>query len=262
MIGVLGRAPAEDVIDLIERDDLSALQSIADIDGLPLDMAAIIDATGTDLDRRLETLSDLLARQLGSDVDVGEITATARRVLEQDKYEVAGEGFLDRIGALILAWFDRFLSWLSSALGGPTNTALVVIGVVVLFGLAAFTFLARRRSAALADEFSLERLIAEGGDPAEFERSAAEAAARSSWDEALRYRFLAGLLRLDLSGRISFRPGLTTGEIAATLSDEGFDRLVDVFNDVAYGGRHADEAAYRTSVETWRELLTPERSRS
>jgi hypothetical protein len=262
VIGFLGLAPAEDVIDLIERDDLNALRSVSDIDGVSVDMEAITDAAGADLDRRLETLSDLVGRQSVPDSRMDNVTETARNVLEQSKFEVGGEGFLDRLGALILAWFDRFLAWLSSALGGPTNTALVVIGVVVLLGLAAFTFLARRRSAVLEEEFSLERLIAEGGDPAEFERSAADAAARGSWDEALRYRFLAGLLRLDLSGRISFRPGLTTGEIAATLSDDRFDGLVDVFNDVAYGGRHADEAAYRASVDTWVALLTPERSRS
>ncbi len=259
---ILGLAPAEEVIDLIEAESLERLGSITDVDGEPVDMDAILDAAGNDLDRRLETLADLLARPLTLDADATAAAETARQILTQSKYEVGGEGFLDRLGALILAWFDRFLAWLSSALGGPTNTALVVIGVVVLAGLAAFTFLARRRSAALEQEFSLERLIAEGGDPAEYERTAASAASRGAWDEALRFRFLAGLLRLDLSGRITFRPGLTTGEIAATLSDERFDRLVDVFNDVAYGGRHADEASYRSSVDTWTELLSDERVRA
>ena len=259
---ILGLAPAEDVIELIDAENLDRLRSVTDVDGVPFDMDALLDASGSDLDRRLETLGDLLARPSTLEVDAGSAVETARRVLEQSKYEVGGEGFLDRLGALIVAWFDRFLAWLSSALGGPTNTALVVIGVVVLAGLAAFTFLARRRSATLQEEFSLERLIAEGGDPAEYERSAEAAASRGAWDEALRFRFLAGLLRLDLSGRITFRPGLTTGEIAATLSDERFDHLVDVFNDVAYGGRHADEASYRSSVETWSELLAETRVRT
>jgi hypothetical protein len=259
---ILGLAPAEEVIELIEGTDLDGLRPITDVDGVAIDMGSILDASGTDLDRRLDTLADLLARTGTRDPGADVSIETARRVLEQSKFEIGGEGFLDRLGALILAWFDRFLAWLSSTLGGPTNTALVVIGVVVLAGLAAFTFLARRRSAALEEEFSLERLIAEGGDPTDFERSADAAAARGAWDEALRFRFLAGLLRLDLSGRISFRPGLTTGEIAATLSDDRFDRLVDVFNDVAYGGRHADEAWYRHSADTWAQLLSAERARS
>jgi hypothetical protein len=259
VIRSLGLAPTEEVIELIDGENLEGLRSITDVDGVAIDMGSILDATESDLERRLDTLADLLARPGTPDADAIE---TARRVLEQSKFEIGGEGFLDRLGALILAWFDRFLAWLSSALGGPTNTALVVIGVVVLAGLAAFTFLARRRSAALEEEFSLERLIAEGGDPAEFERSADAAAARGAWDEALRFRFLAGLLRLDLSDRISFRPGLTTGEIAATLADERFDHLVEGFNDVAYGGRHTDEAAYRASADTWSELLSTERARS
>lgn len=261
MIGSLGPASAEEVIELIDGENLDRLRSITDVDGVAVDMGAMLDATGAALDRRLQTLADLFTRP-ASDLDTGAAVETARQVLGRSKYDVGGEGFLDRLGALIIAWFDRFLAWLSSALGGPTNTALVVIGVVVLIGLAAFTFLARRRSAVLEQEFSLERLIAEGGDPAEFERSAGEAAARGAWDEALRFRFLAGLLRLDLSGRISFRPGLTTGEIAASLSDERFDHLVDVFNDVAYGGRHVDESAYRSSVDGWNELLSAERVRS
>lgn len=258
----LGLAPTEEVIELIDAQNLDRLRSVAEVDGVPLEMDVLIDTTASDLDRRLETLGDLLARQSSLAVDAESAVETARQVLGQSKYQVGGEGFLDRFGALILAWFDRFLAWLSSALGGPTNTALIVIGIVVLVGLAAFTFLARRRSATLEEEFSLERLIAEGGDPADFERSAEDAAARGAWDEALRFRFLAGLLRLDLSGRITFRPGLTTGEIAATLSDERFDHLVDMFNDVAYGGRHADEASYRSSVQTWTDVLSDARVRT
>ncbi len=258
---ILGLVPSEEVIDIIDGENLDGLRAITEVDGLAVDMVAISDASGTDLDRRLETLADLLIRPI-TDVDPSAASETARRILAQSKYEVGGEGFLDRLGALILAWLERFLEWLSSALGGPTNTALVVIGVVVIAGLAAFTFLARRRSTVLDQEFSLERLIAEGGDPEEFERSADDAASRGDWDGALRFRFLAGLLRLDLSNRITFRPGLTTGEIAATLADDRFDRLVDVFNDVAYGGRHADEASYRSSADTWDELLSSERART
>lgn len=256
---ILGLIPSEEVIELIDAESLDPLRAVTEVDGMPVDMAAILDATGPDLDRRLETLAELMdgqALNVGPDM-AGE---AARQILERAKYDVGGEGFLDRLGALFLAWFDRFLDWLSSALGGPTNTALVVIGVVVAAGLAAFTFLARRRSAVLDQQFSLERLIAEGGDPAEFERSAEEAASRGDWDQALRFRFLAGLLRLDLSDRITFRPGLTTGEIAATLTDDRFDRLVDAFNDVAYGGRHADEASYRSSAERWDQLLSEERA--
>ncbi len=258
---ILGLVASEHVAELIESGDVAGLRSISDIGGVSVDMPAILDAAGAELDRRLETLADLVGQGSVAGSDPGAAAETARRILGQSKYEVSGEGFLDRIGALLLAWIDRFLDWLTSALGGPTNTALVVIGVVVLAGLAAFTFLARRRSATLDQELTLERLIAEGGDPSEYEKSAVTAAARGSFDEALRYRFLAGLLRLDLTGRITFRPGLTTGEIADTLSDIRFDHLTDVFNDVAYGGRHVDAETYADSAATWADLLTPDRAR-
>ena len=142
---VEARGLSRRIIELIEDNDLDGLRSITDVDGVAVDMGAILDATGSDLDRRLDTLADLLARAGTPNPGAVEATETARRVLEQSKFEIGGEGFLDRLGALILAWLDRFLAWLSSALGGPTNTALVVIGVVVLAGLAAFTFLYLRR---------------------------------------------------------------------------------------------------------------------
>lgn len=258
---ILGLVAAEEVAELIESGDVSGLRSITEVDGIAVDMAAILDTAGADLDRRLDTLADLLASPGTAGSDPAQAAETARRVLEQSKYEVAGEGFLDRIGALLVAWLDRFLDWLTSALGGPTNAALVVIGVVVLAGLAGFTFLARRRSATLDQELTLERLIAVGGDPSEYEDLAEIAAAEGLFDRALRYRFLAGLLRLDLTGRITFRPGLTTGEIADTIADDRFDHLMDVFNDVAYGGRHVDAATYGESAATWEELLAPDRVR-
>ena len=188
------------------------------------------------------------------------VSETARSILQQSKFDVGGESLLDRIGALLLAWFDRFVDWLTDALGGPANAALVVTAVVVAVGIAAFTFLARRRGATLDRTLSFERLVAEGGDPADYERYAAEAASRGAFDEALRNRFLAGLLRLDLRGRITFRPGLTTWEIADRLSDPRFDHLCGTFDDVAYGGRHVDAEGYADAVDTWTDLLAESRT--
>lgn len=248
--------PAEEVAELVETGDLESLRSINEVEGVAVDMQTLLDAAEPALDRRLQTLGDLVDSDGLDPASLGEqVGDTARTVLEQSKYEIGGEGLLDRLGSLLLAWLNRFLDWLTASLGGPTNAALVAIGIVVLVGIAAFTFLARRRSAVLERELSLERLIAEGGDPKHYEDAAADAAAAGAFDEALRYRFLAGLLRLDLVGRITFRPGLTTGEIADRLGDPQFDHLMDTFNDVAYGGRHADAGTYADAVETWHDLL-------
>lgn len=252
----LGSAPSEEVVALIESSDLPALRSVTEIAGTPIDMATILDASESDLVERLGSLKHHVERTFQtvapSDADVGDV---ARSVLEQSKYEVGGESAWDRLGSLLLAWFDQFIEWLTSALGGPTNTAIIFLAVVSVVGFAAFRFFARRRSSAIERELTLERLIADGGDPDTLERQADDAAARGQFETAVRLRFLAGLLRLDLSGRITFRPGLTTSEIADTVDDRRFDRLVDDFNDVVYGGRDATSVHHRDAITGWSQVL-------
>lgn len=245
-------APPEEVVRLIESNDLTGLQSVSDIGGTTVDMGRLLDAPAADLGDRLMTLRSLIERNLmASTPNTADPGAVARGVLQQPKYDLQGESALDRLGSLLLAWFDQFLEWLTSALGGPTNTALVFLAVVSVVGFAAFRFLARKRSGAIDRQLTLERLIAEGGDPADLEQRAADAAAIGDFEMAVRMLFLAGLLRLDLTGRITFRPGLTTGEIADKLDDRLFDQLVDDFNDVVYGGREASGDHYQAALEGW-----------
>ena len=252
----LDSAPSEEVIALLESSNVPALRDVTEINGTPIDMATILDASDADLSGRLGALKLHIERtfQTGTpnETDVG---AVAREVLSQSKYEVGGESAWDRLGALLLAWFDQFIEWLTSALGGPTNTAIIFLAVVSVVGFVAFRFFAGRRSSAIERELTLERLIADGGDPDDLEKQADEAAASGRFETALRLRFLAGLLRLDLSGRITFRPGLTTSEIADTVDDRRFDRLVEDFNDVVYGGRDATSVHSRDAVTGWGRVL-------
>ena len=252
----LSAAPPEEIVRLIDSNDLIGLRDVNDIGGTPVDLSRVLDGSSADLTDRLDTLKSLIERGLSSDspipADPGDV---ARAVLQQSKYELQGEGTLDRLGALLLAWFDQFLDWLTSALGGPTNTALAFLAVVSVVGFAAFRFLARTRSGAIDRQLTLERLIAEGGDPADLEKRAADAADSGDFETAIRMRFLAGLLRLDLIGRITFRPGLTTGEIADKLNDRLFDELMNDFNDVVYGGRETDVDHYRAALTGWDRVL-------
>lgn len=248
--------PAEEVVRLIEAEDLSGLQSVTDIDGTPVDISKMFDGSGSDVSDRLESLRSLVERRfLSSTPETADAGEVAREVLQQSKYDLQGESTLDRLGSLLLAWFDQFLEWLTSALGGPTNTALVFLAVLSVVGFAAFRFLARRRSGAIDRQLTLERLIAEGGDPTDLEQRAADAAAVGDFETAVRMQFLAGLLRLDINGRITFRPGLTTGEIADSLDDRLFDQLVNDFNDVVYGGREASEGHYQAALAGWDRVL-------
>jgi hypothetical protein len=252
----LGAAPPEEVVRLIDSNDVTGLGAVTEIGGTPVDMARLVDAPATDLADRLTTLRSLIERSVVSDTQTpGEPGEVARTVLQQSKYDLQGESMLDRLGALLLAWFDQLIDWLTSALGGPTNTALVFLAIVSIVGFTAFRFLARRRSGAIERHLTLERLMAEGGDPADLEDRAAAAAAGGDFATAVRMRFLAGLLRLDMAGRITFRPGLTTGEIAETIDDRLFDQLASDFNDIAYGGREAGADLYRTAIAGWDRVL-------
>lgn len=258
-----GAAPPEEVIRLIESNDVTGLRSVTDIGGTAVNMGRLLDAPASNLPPRLTTLKSLVERSLIADTSsTGDPGDVARDVLQQSKYDLQAESTLDRLGSLLLAWFDQFLDWLTSALGGPTNTALVFLAVVSAVGFAAFRFLARRRSGVIDRQLTLERLIAEGGDPAVLEGRAAEAAATGDFETAVRMRFLAGLLRLDLEGRITFRPGLTTGEIADTLDDRVFDQLVNDFNDLVYGGREARADHYQSALVGWDRLLAMSEARS
>ena len=147
-------------------------------------------------------------------------------------------------------------------MGGARNAGLLALVVVAIAGLAGFAFLARRRTASVERTTRLERILAEGGDPDELERRADLADREGRHAEAIRHRFVAGLLRLDMAGRITFRPGLTTGAVVEALGDEDFARLARQFEEVAYGGRPASEEMSRASAEGWRSVLSGQAVRS
>ena len=238
---------------MAESGDTEGLTQIQSLDGLPADFARMLEGTPDMIETRLETLERLLRSAADSTNETaGDI---ARAVLEQRKYATPQESTLARAFAQFLAWLGTTWERITAALGGPTQTGLIALAIVAAVGLAAFTLLARRRSAMVDRDLTLERLIEEGGDPTEIERLATTAAESGDYSSAVRYLFLAGLLRLDLTGRIRFRPGLTTGAIVEELTDPAFDSLARTFEDVAYGGRDADQENYSQAMAGWDELL-------
>ena len=80
---------------------------------------------------------------------------------------------------------------------------------------------------------------------ARLERLADEAEAAGAFEQALRLRFRAGLLRLDDGGAIDYRPSISTREVSRKLRSEDFDALATTFDDVVYGGRAAEDADVR-----------------
>jgi hypothetical protein len=98
-------------------------------------------------------------------------------------------------------------------------------------------------------------------DPGELEALAEEAERRGQLAEALRLRFRAGLVRLDLMGALELRPGLTNRAAARTLRSSRFDGLAVDFDEVVYGGRPATADDVGEARSGWPLVLQEARRR-
>ena len=259
-IGATDVSPT-DVAELAEAGDIGSLAEVTAVDGVAVDMARIL--SGSDSGARARAIARLLdggenipgAPFIGEPGD--EIAASlAQRVLDQPKYDVPAESAFDRFLAQAQAWLAELLGRTIAALGGTRNAALVAMLIVAAAGIGGFGFLARRRSASIEATADLVRILAEGGDPVDYDRLAESADREGRFGDSIRYRFVAGLLRLDLAGRITFRPGLTTGQVVDQLADDRFTRLAHDFEEIAYGGRNATAAMRDRTVEEWRAVLS------
>ncbi len=250
-------ADAVTVSELAGAGDIDRLREISSVDGIPIDIDRILD--GDFGDRRTRTLSLLFSPQgappFSARLDPETARSIASEVLEQSKFDVPTESAFDRFLAQAQAWLAEALSRLVTALGGARNAGLIALAIVALCGLGGFAFLARRRTATIERTTNLERILAEGGDPTDYERLATLADLEGRFSDSIRHRFVAGLLRLDMAGRINFRAGLTTGQVIDELGDERFAGLAHQFEDVAYGGRIATEEMRNRSIEEWGAIL-------
>jgi hypothetical protein len=126
--------------------------------------------------------------------------------------------------------------------------------LVALSAAAVASRIVRRRSQGALERAAARRRLARP-DPAALEAEAATAERAGDLQRAIRLRFLAGLLRLDEVEAITWRPSVTTSEVAARLRSPDFDQVAASFDEVVYGGRraHADDAAKART--TWPRVL-------
>ncbi|HUF82955.1 MAG TPA: DUF4129 domain-containing protein [Acidimicrobiia bacterium] len=204
----------------------------------------------------------LVATLAGGGVDPDDARRQARDILDERRYQPAKvprpfEGVLEWLG-------DRLRpigELLDDALSSAPGRLLLIAGFVALVAVVA-TVIARRRGRAGT---AAGRRGGRGGDaeesldPARLEREADQAERRGELDRALRLRFRAGLLRLDDVGAISFRPSLTSGQVARRLRQPAFDDLAITFDWVAYGGRRASPDDVRVARERWPRVLAEAR---
>jgi Domain of unknown function (DUF4129) len=184
-------------------------------------------------------------------VDPDRARDQAREILEGRRYEPADvprpfEGVLEWIGDRLQPIGD-FFSRLAESLAGKIVLGALLAGAVVLVTW----FIARRRGPAGEAGAGRRRADGERADPGRLERDADAAEQRGDLDLALRLRFRAGLLRLDRSGAIRYRPSVTSGQVARQLRLRDFDDLAITFDAVAYGGRPASSADVHSARATW-----------
>jgi hypothetical protein len=185
-------------------------------------------------------------------VDPDQAREQAREILDGRRYKPADvprpfEGVLTWLGDRLRPIGD-FFSRVTESLPGKIVLGALLVGAVVLLTW----LLARHRAATSAvGGRARRRRDAERADPGRLERDADAAERRGELDLALRLRFRAGLLRLDRTGAIQFRPSITSGQVGRRLRLRDYDELAITFDAVAYGGRRASVADVSSARNTW-----------
>jgi hypothetical protein len=201
----------------------------------------------------------------GPAVDPVDIDQRITAILSDARYAAERETLLERLFGPLYDWVERMLAYLTDLVMRAFEEILsfldwgtlqwlgpTLVGIAALVGA---LILGRRRARDIERRATIERILELGTDPQELERMAAAAHDRGDHAEAIRLRFVAGLLRLDAAGRIEFYPGLSNALVSAELADDTFDRLADQFDRVVYGRRPATADDSAAAEADWRQLL-------
>ncbi|MGW1931197.1 DUF4129 domain-containing protein [Streptomyces sp. NPDC001919] len=202
-------------------------------------------------------------------LDISRVPAreAAERELSEPMYHENDPNLLQR-------GLDRFWEWvgdLFDAASGATPGGVIGLVVVALLVIAAVAALWWRLGTPhRAPGATGDSLFADGPRTARDHREAAAGhAAAGRWNQAVQERTRAIVRALEERALLDPRPGRTADEAAAEASRslpahaDDLRLAVRVFDDVTYGGRTADEPAYRrieeldTILERTRPTLDP-----
>lgn len=213
----------------------------------------------------------------GPEPTAAEARARAHEILGAERFTdgASSPGPLDRVGTKISEWLRDILPSTDRTFspGQGVGGFLEAIVWIVLIGLLGFVIVLlvrayRRRSRVPEEDDPTHRSATapEGDDldgwagerdPEVLEREAAAAEARGAYGLAIRLRFRAGLLRLDASGVIAFRPSLTSGQVLrAVPKATTLGGIARTFDAVAYGDADVDAQDASASREAWARVLT------
>ena len=153
----------------------------------------------------------------------------------------------------VLRPFGRVAAWIAE-LWVHTATRVLLLGLVLAFACFLSVFAVKRRSA-VGVVRSLHGAAGLSDDPRELERVADDAERAGDYALALRLRFQAGVMRLQMNGRIRRGRTTTTRAIGRQLRLREFDELGRTFDAVAYGGAPASADDARAARENWHAVL-------
>lgn len=244
---------------------LAQLRAVREVDGRPVDFGrSLAGAEGPALASRLRALA------AGGTVPTAPVVASdaarrdAQAVLDGRRFQPSR---VPRPFAAILSTIGRWLRPVVDPLGrvwgrvaDSVGAQLLLVAVVFLVAAAISLRLVGRRSPGALERSQPLGVDTAGLDPDGLEREAASAEQSGDLDRAVRLRFVAGVLRLDRAGAICYRSSMTTGQLASMLRSASFAELAAAFDEIAYGGRPADDADVRTARATWPRVLAEARS--
>ncbi|HET7488992.1 MAG TPA: DUF4129 domain-containing protein [Acidimicrobiales bacterium] len=256
-------AQLRDLAARAEQDSsaLAQLRQVDRVDGQPVDVGrALAGASGPALQARLRALAE--GSQASSD-QPADPSARAARILDERRFHRSRvprpfRGIFRTIGGWlqpVLSPVGRFFSRHFGRQFHNRRTAFAVGLAVILAAVVVSLRLIRRRSSAGVEHAGRRSGGGRPADPEELERRAVEAERAGQLDLALRLRFRAGLLRLDLAGVVHDRPALTTGVLTHEVPSPVLHDLAVAFEEVAYGGRPASPDDLAAARSGWRRVL-------
>jgi hypothetical protein len=233
------------------------LLAVDRVDGRPIAVREALEgARGDELVQREQELAATVRGALPG--SPAEDRRRARAVLDERRFNGAEvprpfAGPLEWLGDRlqpIADWFDDL------GAGFPGGPVVLWMALAALVILAAGTITSRTiRRRAIAIEWARVAALPESEDPHALEREADRAERDGDYARAVRLRFRAGLLRLDLRDAIDYRPSLTTGEVARAVGSPAFAEVGERFDAIAYGGRPAEREDAEHSRRGWAEVL-------
>jgi hypothetical protein len=159
--------------------------------------------------------------------------------------------WLGRLASDPVSGVSSLVNRLGSSFPGGVAGLWVAAGALAVV---ATLVLALRRSKTRIGRLQTANTVARQR-PGELERAAERAEREGRWDEAVRLRFRAGLLRLGERDGVLYTETTPNHSLARMLASEPLEDLSSRFDEVVYGGDEATAADAERQRRAWPEIL-------